>query len=187
MNNKKDLRVIKTRNALFNSLITLLKGKSFEELKVSDICENALVNRSTFYSHYQDKYELVMDFINNMENNISKELEKNNNIFNTKEYYIEMIKLIMNYIDDNKEIYNGILNNNKNSIFFDIISNSIEKDIEYRIKNNTKINNINTDFVTRFYVGAVSSIVIDWIQNKLKYSKEDVIKYLDILIPSNIN
>ena len=40
------------------------KDKTFEEIKVSDICKKALINRSTFYSHYNDKYELLVDFIN---------------------------------------------------------------------------------------------------------------------------
>ena len=30
------------------------KDKTFEEIKVSDICKKALINRSTFYSHYND-------------------------------------------------------------------------------------------------------------------------------------
>ena len=64
MNNKDDLRVIKTKNVLFNSLVLLMKDKTFEEIKVSDICKKALINRSAFYSHYNDKYELLVDFIN---------------------------------------------------------------------------------------------------------------------------
>ena len=38
--------------------------KTFEKIKVSDICKKALINISTFYSHYNDKYELLVDFIN---------------------------------------------------------------------------------------------------------------------------
>ena len=40
------------------------KDKTFEEINVSDICKKALINRSAFYSHYYDKYELLVDFIN---------------------------------------------------------------------------------------------------------------------------
>ena len=54
--NKNDLRVIKTKNALFETLTNLMKEKTFEEIKVSDICNKALINRSTFYAHYNDKY-----------------------------------------------------------------------------------------------------------------------------------
>ena len=49
---KDDLRIIKTKKALYNALINLMKNKTFEEIKVSDICNEALVNRSTFYAHF---------------------------------------------------------------------------------------------------------------------------------------
>ena len=49
---KTDLRVIKTKNLIYNTLIELMKDKTFEEIKVSDICNKALINRSTFYSYY---------------------------------------------------------------------------------------------------------------------------------------
>lgn len=74
--NKKDLRVIKTRNALYKTLLELMKEKSFEEIKVSDICEHALINRSTFYSHYEDKYELLKDAIDDIKNSLKQELNK---------------------------------------------------------------------------------------------------------------
>ena len=64
MTNKNDLRVIKTNKALFNALLDLMKEKTFEEIKISDVCSKALINRSTFYAHYNDKYELLVDFIN---------------------------------------------------------------------------------------------------------------------------
>ena len=89
---KVDLRIVKTKRALFSSLLDLMREKQFEEIKVNDICSKALVNRSTFYSHYQDKYELLSDCINNLKLSLTNELSKNKNINNTKEYYIELIK-----------------------------------------------------------------------------------------------
>ena len=58
---KTDLRIVKTKKVLFNSLLNLMKIKNFEKIKISDICEESLVNRSTFYAHYDDKYELLID------------------------------------------------------------------------------------------------------------------------------
>ena len=56
-NEKIDFRIVKTKKVLYTTLIELMKEMPFEEIKVSDICTRALVNRSTFYSHYSDKYE----------------------------------------------------------------------------------------------------------------------------------
>ena len=58
MNDKTDLRVIKTNKILFEALTTLMKEKTFEKIKISDICEVALINRSTFYAHYIDIWTL---------------------------------------------------------------------------------------------------------------------------------
>ena len=86
MQSKKDLRIIKTQKELFNSLERLLKSKAFEDIKVSDICNEALINRSTFYDHYEDKYELLVDFINSKKELIMEELKANTNLLNTKAY-----------------------------------------------------------------------------------------------------
>ena len=65
MANKNDLRIIKTKKVLFDTLLKLMKQKNFEKIKVSDICDEALINRSTFYAHYEDKYELLIELFEN--------------------------------------------------------------------------------------------------------------------------
>ena len=39
MKEKTDLRVVKTKKILFNTLLKLMKQKKFEKIKISDICE----------------------------------------------------------------------------------------------------------------------------------------------------
>jgi AcrR family transcriptional regulator len=56
---KEDLRIIKTRKALTDALYTLLQRYSFNKITVYDICAEAMVSRSTFYTHYSDKYALL--------------------------------------------------------------------------------------------------------------------------------
>lgn len=54
-----DLRVRRTRKLLTQALIEGTVEKGFEALTVRDITERAMVNRSTFYRHYLDKYDLL--------------------------------------------------------------------------------------------------------------------------------
>ncbi len=184
MEKKKDLRIIKTQNLLFTSLIKLMKDKSFEEIKVADICNEAYINRSTFYSHYNDKYELLVDFINELKNNLLSSLEKNENIVNTKDYYIEMIHLLLEHIESKKDIYFSILKSNRSSILIDIIIEVAVKDINKRIEiSNIHKGNVPTDILVKFYLGAVTSIIIEWLESKNKYTKKDILNYLDELIP----
>ncbi|HNP73023.1 MAG TPA: TetR/AcrR family transcriptional regulator [Kouleothrix sp.] len=58
-----DLRVQRTRKLLREALIDLTTEKGFAALTVQDITERAMVNRATFYRHYEDKYDLAMSTI----------------------------------------------------------------------------------------------------------------------------
>lgn len=61
--NSDDLRVRRTRALLQKALIDLTIEKGFVDITVRDITERAMVNRSTFYHHYQDKYDLLRHYI----------------------------------------------------------------------------------------------------------------------------
>lgn len=185
MEPKKDLRIIKTENLLYDTLVKLMKNTPFEKIKVSDICNLALINRSTFYAHYNDKYELLVDLIENLKENLRNALDKNEHIVNTKNYYIEMIKLLMDHIDEKKDIYYSILISNRNSIVIDILLEAVITDVNKRVENTNVIkNNLPTNVVSRFYLGAVVSLGIEWLNGK--YTKNEIIDYLTYLIPETI-
>lgn len=187
-NNKKDLRVAKTQKYLYDALVNLMKDRPFEEIKVSDICNEAMINRSTFYAHYNDKYELLADYIKDLKESLTKELAKNKNISNTKEYYLEMIRLLLNHIEDKKDTYIEVMINNKNSITMDIFYDVIDADITKRIKNDSaNKGEIPSEILAKFYIGAVFNVSTEWLKKDRKYTREDLLMYLDHLIPDELN
>jgi len=60
---KEDVRIIKTRRALFKAMQELLKYQTYAYLKVYDICHEAYVSRSAFYSHFKDKYDILEQWL----------------------------------------------------------------------------------------------------------------------------
>lgn len=56
----KPIKVTHTNLLLWNSLrdLVFLENKDFECITINDICKRAAVHRSTFYNHFQDKYDL---------------------------------------------------------------------------------------------------------------------------------
>lgn len=60
---KTDRQIISSRNLIQDAFLSLAKEKSFDDITVKDISERAPVNRSTFYSHFEDKYDLLDSFI----------------------------------------------------------------------------------------------------------------------------
>ncbi len=57
---KPELRVRRTRKHLWDALIRLTTEKGYHAVSVKDITERAMVNRVTFYRHYEDKHDLLM-------------------------------------------------------------------------------------------------------------------------------
>jgi AcrR family transcriptional regulator len=53
--------VRRTKKALQNSMIELMKRRSCLVITVKDICDAADVGRSTFYAHYQSQYDLLKE------------------------------------------------------------------------------------------------------------------------------
>lgn len=67
METSEDLRIRRTRKLLQDALIALTVEKGFAAVTVSDLTERAMVNRSTFYRHYLDKYDLLQQFMDDVE------------------------------------------------------------------------------------------------------------------------
>lgn len=61
-----DLRVRRTRKLLWEALMAELSERGLEEITVTDICERAMVHRTTFYKHYADRYDLLAQGVRQM-------------------------------------------------------------------------------------------------------------------------
>ena len=53
-----DLRMLKTQNAIHEAFYKLRKKLPLERIHVNELCQMAQINKSTFYRHYLDIYDL---------------------------------------------------------------------------------------------------------------------------------
>lgn len=56
--NEQDLRVIKTKARIEDAMLELLKTRPLEKITVTELARVALINKGTFYLHYQDILDL---------------------------------------------------------------------------------------------------------------------------------
>ena len=66
-----DRRIRKTRAQLRQGLAELLKEKSLKEITIKELVEKVDINRSTFYLHYTDIY----DMMEKIENELTGDIE----------------------------------------------------------------------------------------------------------------
>ena len=56
---KEDLRIIKTRQAIFTAFKEMICEMDYDQITIKELCERAMINRKTFYLHYQDLDQLL--------------------------------------------------------------------------------------------------------------------------------
>ena len=118
-----DLRIEKTKKSIINSFLEIRSKKELEKITVKELCEKAQINKSTFYSHYHDIYDLSEHLETEVVNSIIEHM-------NHPEYVIEKSELFT------KELYEGHMAKNVliNILFSGTRSNVLIHKIEKSIK-----------------------------------------------------
>lgn len=117
MNVKNNKRSKITRYALKTALINLLKTKHISEVTVTDICKEASINRSTFYSHFENQ----MDVLKEIENDIYEQFK----LYLPGETVCDYKQTLSNnleFIKNNEETFKVLLSDNGNQSFKNTIA-----------------------------------------------------------------
>jgi len=100
-------RVRLSKQLLKDSLIRLLHEKSIHTISVREICENAQINRTTFYKYYGSQYDLLESIENELLTNIDGHLGRSSD-----ESYHNRLQKVLAYVMDNIELCRLLFNNN---------------------------------------------------------------------------
>lgn len=103
---KVDLRVKKTKMMIRNGFFSCIKKKKFSKITIAELCEAMIINKSTFYKYYYDKYDLRESIVNETlvqfrENLDLSYLSKSNNKLRE---YKETLPASLTALKDQKEI-----------------------------------------------------------------------------------
>jgi len=71
-----DKRVIKTKRGLREAFIRLLFEKGYDAISIKDIADEAEAARVTFYRHYKNKEELLIDCIDEIFDDLAKKIKQ---------------------------------------------------------------------------------------------------------------
>ena len=173
----KNLQKNKTKILLKNALLSLLEEKSFEEIKVMEICEKAYVHKTTFYNHFEDKYDLLNYVIKEIQKTISTKFHDTDNIV---DYYLNIAKEYIKNIKSNSNFYKAALSFNQNSLSTNMIFNILVKDVKNKVSKFEK--EIPANYVAIFYVSAVLYVISEWVLTGMKESEEELINFIKLLI-----
>jgi AcrR family transcriptional regulator len=178
MATSEDQRVKITKLLLKNSLIDLLFEKDMSKITVKEICLKAEINRSTFYSHYSNAYDLLESIRQEYLNNILKAVPINNlNIQDTTSAIIN----VLNYILQNKKLSQLLIGEQGNVNFQKRIMGLIFDDFQIVLIELTGINKTKAEFISSYVITGSIGVLQNWINNDFDQSVASVAQVISDL------
>ena len=179
--NKSESKYFNTAVRFDNALISLLEKKPFEYITISEICEKAEVNRSTFYLHYENTRDLLKEttsyLLDDFSSYFSVDVESIATQFvncDLKELNFISEKYLypyLSFIKENQRVFSAVLSNPStfefNAIFqrmFDHIFNPILDRFHYPLDEQR--------YVMLFYLNGITAIITEWLKEGCQKSIE---------------
>ncbi|MCI2921654.1 TetR/AcrR family transcriptional regulator [Staphylococcus hominis] len=164
--NNQDLRVQRTKKALITTFSDLLETKSFENITIQDLCEKANVRRSTFYRHFNDKYDLLNHIVGTLIEYFRTLHLPEIDPKDPRQFFNKFMKDILLFISDNKAMVKSVISINIYSEVYQILYNQIYAVVKQQIEFDKQIGQFYIDefIYGEFLTGGILSVILNWIQ-----------------------
>jgi len=181
---KLDRRKRYTRMVLKQSLLGLLKEKSFSSVTVKEICERADINRSTFYAHYQDQYELM----ERIENEIIEDMTEYLNSYNlqVKEDSIRMTERLISYFAEKNEEIEILLNRSDESSFERKVKEVAQQVIMKEWKEYHQMKTAYSSYISEFIISGTVQMMKRWLLRGMRENPREMAELIHALINRGI-
>ncbi len=189
--NKSESKYFNTAIRFNKALLSLLEKKTFEYITISEICETAEVNRSTFYLHYENTCDLLKETTAYVLDNFTSYFCVDTESITTKfancdlhdlkfvnEKYLHPYLL---FIKENQRVLSAVLSQptafDTKAIFQRLFDN-IFKPILDRFHYPRDEQN----YVMMFYLNGITAIISEWLKDGCQKSIEDISAIIHVCI-----
>lgn len=179
-----DRRLRKTRKAIVQGVILLLKKYNIDEITIQQIADEADINRATFYKHYVDKYQLLSSIEDEEIRKITSLFEPRHFQQITGEYeeakalFQSIPQKVIALIQSNIELYQVLFKMKRRSDLEDKIAEVMASNIKMLSKNQEEISGVPLEYFHGFMSGAVISVIKMWVLDENRMPSDELITHL---------
>lgn len=176
-----DRRAKKTKAAIYTSFTELLSKKGYYQITIQEIIDLADVGRSTFYSHFETKDELLKS----MCLDIFKDITSLKHSFDTSNPH-SIITGILYHLKDNKKTIKGVFASQSGDLFMNYFKEYFNDQIDKLLFTNfdEKSSAVPKDFLINHISGSFIEMIKWWILTNMKQTPEELTSYyLAIITP----
>lgn len=183
--NENDVRVIKTKKALHQALLVLLKTKALETISVSSLCREADVNRGTFYLHYKDIRALfdehLHDLLQDLEESYYEPYRHTSRITSTQ---LDPSTIrIFHHVKKYQEFYEIVFNKNSSLSYYYSLFEKIKSLIQGSASQ-FEFDKLDASLQAAYSTNAIMGLLIEWSKDGFASSPEHMNEQLVSILKS---
>lgn len=162
---KEDRRIRITKQAIKESLIELMLEYPINKISVKMLCESADINRSTFYTHYSNQFDLLRQIQRETVQGIRPYIMNKYFISEHNTIAIPVLIQVLEYARDNQTLFKVLLNESSDSNFqYELMLLAKEKSIE-EAHAGYPMDETESKYLSIFEIAGVVSIMKEWLNN----------------------
>ena len=176
MPKKTDLRVIKSKKAIKDAFLQLIKEKSYANITITDIAKRAMINRKTFYMHYETKENLYNEITDELLEEITPPIVYEGiHSLKGKDQRAAVTHLLLK-IKENKDVFEILISDNTNQEFITKLKTKLINELFFRsrIDLTGKDTLFTFDLLSEAYF-SIFKVIIQWWANTEGISTDYVI------------
>lgn len=182
MAEKVDRRVRKTKAQLRRGLARLMQEKSINEITVKELVDEVDINRSTFYLHYTDIYQMLQKIEEEVMEEIVQVMEAYPIDHSDQNSVMRFIARFFSILDDNKELFLAFLGPKGDMAFVEKVENLLAARILSPVPANSLKSGTDAAHAYAFVLNGCVGMIRSWLSSPVRATPEHMAKLTYSLI-----
>ena len=185
-----DRRVRRTQKALHEALIALLLEKNYDDLTVQEILDRANVGRSTFYTHFDDKDQLLVHGVDELRVVLDSSLHRDRATMKPHERIVGFSRAMFEHAHNYRNVYYALLNTQGwprvrqriEGVLEDLIRRESRAEIE-RLR--SAKSDVPVDLFVHYLAASFFAVLMWWIDRRSRLTPQQIDEvYRSLVLPT---
>ena len=202
---KVDRRVTRTRRGLQEALFALILEQGYDSITIEEITDRADLGRTTFYLHYRDKEDLLMQAVQDVVDDLVSQLSqypvdslKLRSETELADLLTPVIALAFDHVAQNADLYRVLLRGDGTHLALQQLRQILQEAIASLIQHFTQRENlvlkpkVPMEVFLNSLAGAWMGLLAWWLEEDMPYTSEQMAvmyqqKYLNTYVKTKLN
>jgi AcrR family transcriptional regulator len=176
----RDRRIERTQQLLRGALRSLIQEKGFEALTVQEIIDRANVGRATFYSHFDNKDDLLVSGFEDLRASLkARQRDAFSRGRTIEERVFGFSQEVFSHTNEYRDAFRAMVGQRSGAVVQRLLHKLLVELIREDVKRTVVRGDspVHTEALVHFIAGALVGVLMWWLDGRMRLSVDDVNAY----------